>query len=152
MVSNAFKTALCIPFLCVISAAFATGRSGFAAQVPDGWVAVARNGDEAFYLHQRSIKKNYPFISVWMLQDIDFKTGLNESKLILKKTGVKSQKILWELDCQRRLYRMKALVQFSEPLGAGEVVVSNNNFLGPWGNTPPDSVGGLVIDMVCGSA
>ena len=102
------------------------------------WVEVAATDASTFYINSASIRKNGNFRKVWVIQDLKQRD----------ENGVRSRRVLDEIDCKEERRRFLAISSHSEPMAGGETLSSKDG-VSEWNAIPPDSTAETMLQRVC---
>jgi hypothetical protein len=108
------------------------------------WIVLGRNENFRVYLDQRSVQRNGDFARVYQLTD--FVTA----QWIDGRTVIGSIRALVEYDCAQPRARTLTLEAYSEQMGEGRLVTSEQNPDAKWEDATPGRTGESVWRLVCG--
>ena len=127
---------VCTPLLFLIAAMF-TGN----AQAE--WLALGRNENFRAYLDQTSLQRNGDLVQV--LQLMDFVTA----QWADERTVIGSIKTVVEYDCVQLRSRTIALEAYSEQMGEGRKVATEQLSNPDWGGLKSGSMSEKIRQLVC---
>ncbi len=127
---------VCAPLLFLIAAMF-TGN----AQAE--WLALGRNENFRAYLDQTSLQRNGDLVQV--LQLMDFVTA----QWADERTVIGSIKTMVEYDCVQLRSRTIALEAYSEQMGEGRKVATEQLSNPDWGGLKSGSMSEKIRQLVC---
>jgi hypothetical protein len=108
------------------------------------WLALGRNENFHAYLDQRSVQRNGDLARVYQLTDFTSAQWVDE------RTVIGSIKALVEYDCARSRSRTLVFEAYSEQMGEGRLVASEQKPDAEWENIAPGGTVENVWRMVCG--
>ena len=110
------------------------------------WVGIGRANDGAghFYANPRSIETDdNNVLRVWTLTDFE-----KSQKVSSKIKPFKSYLLRLEVNCKAGKSRYMSFMVYSENMGKGVVVLSNDNEFA-WSSIPQDSIVNLFANYAC---
>jgi hypothetical protein len=108
------------------------------------WLSLGRTDKFRVYLDQRSLQRNGDLARVYQLTDFVTAQWVDE------RTVVGSIRVLVEYDCAQPRLRTVALEAYSEQMGEGRLVNSEQKPDAEWENFASEGTGENVRRMVCG--
>jgi len=134
------------PWLRTVLALFSlvvTIRPGFAAGINGEWISLGRTENFRAYLDQGSVQRNGELVRVYQLTD--FATA----QWVDARTVVGSIRSLVEYDCRQPRARTLTLEAYSEQMGEGRLVASEQKADAAWEGIAPGGIGGNTRALVC---
>lgn len=119
-------------------------RPGFSNEISGEWISLGRTENFRAYLDQRSAQRNGDLVRVYQLTDFPTAQWVNE------RTVVGSIRSLIEYDCSQPRARTLALEAYSEQMGEGRLVASEQKPDAPWEGVAPNGIGENTRKLVCG--
>ena len=113
------------------------------AAVQAEWMPLGRNEDFRLYLDQQLIRKNGDFTQIWQLMDF------TAAQWTDAQTVVWSIKTLIEYDCAAMRSRTLAGEAYSEQMGGGRMMGSEQVADAQWENVEPGSTRDKVRQIAC---
>ena len=127
---------VCAPLLFLIAATLAGNAQA-------EWLALGRNENFRAYLDQTSPQRNGDLVQV--LQLMDFVTA----QWADERTVIGSIKTVVEYDCVQLRSRTIALEAYSEQMGEGRKVATEQLSNPDWGGVKPGSMSEKIRQLVC---
>ncbi len=121
----------------------ALSRSGFAAGVAGEWISLGRTENLRLYLDQRSVQRNGELVRVYQLTDFTTAQWVDE------RTVVGSIRSLVEYDCSQPRARTLSLEAYSEQMGEGRLVASEQKPGADWSGVAPGGIGENTRKLIC---
>ena len=113
------------------------------AAVQAEWMVLGRNEDFRIYLDQKLIRKNGDFTQIWQLMDF------TAAQWTDAQTVVWSIKTLIEYDCATMRSRTLAGEAYSEQMGEGRKVASEQRPDAQWESVEPGTTSDKVKQIAC---
>lgn len=113
------------------------------AAVQAEWMPLGRNEDFRLYLDQQLIRKNGDFTQIWQLMDF------TAAQWTDAQTVVWSIKTLIEYDCAAMRSRTLAGEAYSEQMGGGRMMGSEQVADAQWESVEPGSTRDKVRQIAC---
>jgi hypothetical protein len=129
--------------LLLLSLPFLTFGQKLYAGTDGEWISLGRTDKFRIYLDQRSLQRNGDLARVYHLTDFVTAQWVDE------RTVVGSIRVLVEYDCAQPRLRTIALEAYSEQMGEGRLVRSEQKPDAEWEGIAPDGTGENVRKMVC---
>ena len=114
-----------------------------AAPVQAQWMVLGRNEDFRIYLDPKLIRKNGDLTQIWQLMDF------TAAQWTDAQTVVWSIKTLIEYDCPTMRSRTLAGEAYSEQMGDGRKVASEQRPDAPWESVEPGTTSDKVRQIAC---
>ncbi|MDR3220924.1 MAG: hypothetical protein LBU46_02795 [Candidatus Accumulibacter sp.] len=108
------------------------------------WIGLGRNENFRAYMDQRSVRRNGDFARVYQLTDFATAQWVDE------RTVVGSIRALVEYDCAQSRSRTLALEAYSEQMGEGRLIASEQKPDAEWENIASGGTSENVRQLVCG--
>lgn len=121
----------------------ALAASMLAGSVQAEWVPLGRNENFRVYLDPQSIQKNANFVQLWQLMDFTF------AQRVDTQTVVGSIRNLVEYDCSQPRFRILAGEAYSEQMGYGQKVATDQLPDPQWEGVDPVSTSGKIRQIAC---
>ena len=115
----------------------------FAGSVQAEWVALGRNENFRVYLDPRSIQRNGEYVQIGQLMDF------TSAQRVDTQTVVGSIKSLVEYDCSQPRFRTLISEAYSEQMGNGLKVASDQLPDPQWESIDPASTSGKIRQIAC---
>lgn len=109
------------------------------------WSLLGRNENLRVYLDQTSIQRNGDIAQMWQLYDY------TTAQWVGTQTVVMSVRNLVEYDCRNSRSRTIAGAAYSEQMGGGRVVMSENAANAEWVPIPPGGTAEQTLKVACGN-
>lgn len=106
-----------------------------------GWTEITRSNDTIVYADSSSIRSNEDTVKMWLLYDLTVEKIVQDHRYL-------SEKRLSEYDCKSAEVRSHAKLLFSESMGGGEMVFSDEAST-YWKLIAPDSVEAASLNVAC---
>lgn len=139
--SSRLHPALRVSLLLLSLQAFS--NEGFAAGIGGEWIGLGRTENFRAYLDQSSAQRNGDLVRVHQLTDFATAQWADE------RTVVGSIRSLIEYDCGQPRARTLALEAYSEQMGEGRLVASEQKPDAPWEGVAPGGIGENTRKLVC---
>lgn len=121
----------------------AFSRAGYGAGVDGEWIGLGRTENFRLYLDQSSVQRNGDLVRAFQLTDFTTAQWVDE------RTVVGSIRSLVEYDCNQPRVRTVALQAYSEQMGEGRLVASEQKADAGWEEMAPGGVGENTRKLVC---
>jgi len=108
------------------------------------WVTVVTGKTATVYIDPSSIRKSNETVKAWVLDDLT--KPINDFN---KNTPLASIKTQVEFNCLTEMSRSIYFIGYSDRMGKGNVIVSGDSPESSYYPSPPDSVGGMLLEIVC---
>jgi len=102
------------------------------------WTLISDGYLGSVYLDSKTIRQSNNLITAWQLQDF----------LKPDKNGVKSRRLLVEINCLKETRRIIYLSSYSEQMAKGKVIFVSS-YSGKWEQPFPKSLGDRVMSSIC---
>ena len=130
-------------FSLALLAFVAVIRPNVAAGVNGEWIGLGRTENFRAYLDQSSVQRNGNLVRVYQLTDF------TTAQWADARTVVGSIRSLVEYDCGLPRARTLALEAYSEQMGEGRLVASEQRPDAPWEGVAPGGIGENTRQLVC---
>jgi hypothetical protein len=107
------------------------------------WIELGRNESARAYLDQRSFQRNGDMARVYQLTDFVTAQWVDE------RTVMGSIRALVEYDCSRSRMRTLALEAYSEQMGEGRLIGSEQNPDAEWENLAEGNSSARAYELAC---
>ena len=103
------------------------------------WVGISEQDNVSTYIEANSIRHRGKVSSYWTLYDYSS----------IQTNGVFSKKVKWEDNCETEEHRILSIVNYSEKMGAGNVIPSPPIEYDRWDHIVPGTIGDFYHKFVC---
>jgi hypothetical protein len=136
-----FFRPLCLALLLL--PLFTFSQSGYGAAGGSEWISLGRTENFRAYLDQRSVQRNGDLVRVFQLTDFATAQWVDE------RTVVGSIRSLVEYDCSQPRARTLSLEAYSEQMGEGRLVASEQKPDADWSGVAPGGIGENTRKLIC---
>ncbi len=139
--SSRFRPALRLALFLLPPLAFS--HAGHGAGIGGEWIGLGRTENVRAYLDQSSVQRNDNLVRVYQLTDFATAQWVDE------RTVVGSIRSQVEYDCNEPRARTLALEAYSEQMGEGRLVASEQKPDAGWESMAPGGIGENTRKLVC---
>jgi len=136
-----FFRPLCLALL--LFPLFTFSQSGYGAASGSEWISLGRTENFRAYLDQRSVQRDGDLVRVFQLTDFATAQWVDE------RTVVGSIRSLVEYDCSQPRARTLSLEAYSEQMGEGRLVASEQKPDADWNGVAPGGIGENTRKLIC---